>query len=195
MAKRVWSPSGIPDTVAEQAIIDILEYIGENPKREGLLETPKRVRKAYREMFAGYQVNIKGLLKTFKDGACNEMVILRDCEFYSTCEHHMAPFFGRAHIGYIPNGKVIGISKLARLLEAFSRRLQIQERLTSQITTALMEHLEPKGAACVLTAQHFCMVCRGVNKQNSSMVTSSLTGEFEKPEVRAEFLSLIQLGK
>lgn len=181
--------------LARMAVRHILQYIGEEPTREGLEETPDRVVKSFAEIYSGYNVNIGKLLKTFKDGACDEMVLLRDIEFYSVCEHHMQPFHGRAHIAYLPDGKVVGISKLARLLEAFSRRLQIQERLTSQITSALMEHLQPKGAACVLTAQHFCMVCRGVNKQNSSMVTSSLKGEFEKPEVRAEFLSLIQLGK
>lgn len=180
---------------AQGAIEDILEYIGEDLDREGLKETPKRVVKSFSELYAGYKVNVGKLLKTFEEGACDQMVLLRDVEFYSTCEHHMAPFFGKAHIAYIPNKRVVGISKLARLLEAFSRRLQIQERLTTQITTALMEHLEPKGAACCLTAKHFCMVCRGVNKQNSEMVTSDLKGEFLQPEVRSEFFSLIQLGK
>lgn len=170
----------------------ILEYIGEDPHREGLKETPDRVVRSYSEIFGGYGQDPGSVLKTFEDDTCDEMVILRDIEFYSVCEHHMQPFFGRAHISYIPNGRVVGISKLARLLEVFSRRLQIQERLCEQITGALMENLKPKGAACVLEAQHFCMVCRGVGKQNSKMITSSLKGAFLEPAVRAEFLSMIR---
>lgn len=176
----------------EHNIERILEYIGEDPKREGLQDTPKRVAKSYAEIFSGYKKDPADVMKVFEDGACDEMVVLRDIEFYSVCEHHMQPFFGKAHIAYIPDGRVIGISKLARVLEIYSRRLQIQERLTQQITTALMEGLLPKGAACVLEAQHFCMVCRGVNKQNSKMVTSSLQGVFKEPTPRAEFFSLIR---
>lgn len=177
--------------LAEDCVRTLLTHIGENPNREGLKETPSRVIKSFGKIYEGYQTDISSLFKTFEDGACDEMVILRNTEFYSVCEHHMQPFFGHASIAYIPNKRVIGVSKLARILDAFSRRLQIQERLTSQITTALMEHLQPRGAGCILTAKHFCMVCRGVQKQNSEMITSSLLGEFrEDPAVRQEFLSL-----
>lgn len=176
----------------QENIRRILEYIGEDPKREGLLETPDRVVKSYNELFSGYKTDPASVLKVFEDDSCDEMVILKDIEFYSSCEHHLQPFFGKAHIAYIPNGRVVGISKLARLLEVFSRRLQIQERLCEQVTTALMEHLAPKGAACVLEASHFCMCARGVGKQNSKMITSSLKGAFLEPTVRGEFLSMIR---
>ena len=170
----------------------LIEYIGDDPNREGLKETPKRVIKSYEKLFGGYKQNPAGVIKTFKDDNCSEMVVLKDIEFYSTCEHHMLPFYGKAHIAYIPQGKVIGISKLARLLEIFSRRLQIQERLCQQITKAIEEGLAPFGAACVIEAQHFCMTARGVEKQKSIMITSSLTGVFkEKMETRNEFMSMI----
>lgn len=181
----------------EDNIRRILQHIGEDPQREGLLETPARVVKSYDDLFSGYNYktdeDVGKLMKCFEDGACNEMVLLKNIEFYSTCEHHMLNFAGRAHIAYLPQGKVVGLSKLARLLEVYSRRLQIQEKLTQQITQALDLHLQPLGSACILEASHSCMTCRGVMKQNSVMVTSSLTGEFLKPEVRAELLSLIKL--
>lgn len=173
-------------------IVRILEYIGEDPQREGLLETPDRIMRSYDELFAGYKQDPKDVMKTFEDGACDEMVLLKGIEFYSHCEHHGLLFQGEANIAYIPNKRIIGVSKLARLLEIYSRRLQVQERLTTQITKALDEHLQPQGSACVLSAKHMCMVCRGIKKQNSIMVTSSLTGEFRKPEVRAEFFNLIK---
>ena len=177
----------------EDAVVRQLEFIGEDPKREGLLETPARVVRSWKELFAGYQQDPICILKTFTDGACDEMVLLKNIEFYSTCEHHILPFFGKAHIAYIPNGKVVGISKLARLLEVYARRLQIQERLGQQVTEAINKYLHPKGAACILEAQHFCMVSRGIQKQNSIMVTSSLTGAFrDTPEARAELLALIK---
>jgi GTP cyclohydrolase IA len=175
----------------EDNVVRMLEFIGEDPNREGLLETPSRVVKAWGELFTGYRQDPIEVMKVFEDGACKEMVVLRDIEFYSHCEHHLMPFFGKAHIGYIPDGKVLGISKLARLLDIFARRLQIQERLGQQITNALMKHLEPLGCGCVLEAQHFCMTMRGVQKQNSVMVTSSLQGAFQKSEVRNEFLRMI----
>ena len=181
------------ESPAEDNIRRILQAIGEDPKREGLLETPKRVVKSWKEIYSGYNQDPAALLKTFTEGACDEMVILRDIEFYSNCEHHMQPFFGKAHVGYIPNGKVVGISKLARLVEVFARRLQIQERLTMQVTQALDEHLDPHGSACVIEAQHFCMKCRGVLKQNSIMVTSSLTRAFKNDhKTRDEFLKMIR---
>lgn len=171
----------------------LLEYIGEDPKREGLQETPQRVIRSYETLFGGYKQKPEDVMKIFEDGACDEMVLLKNVEFGSTCEHHMLPFFGKAHIAYIPNGKVIGISKLARILEIYARRLQIQERIGQQVTDCLMEFLKPKGAACVLQAQHLCMVCRGVQKQNSIMITSSLTGVFlEHAQTRSEFISMIK---
>lgn len=175
------------------AVTRLLQFIGEDPSREGLLETPARVIKSYGEIFGGYKQNPEDHLKTFTDGACDEMVVLKDCEFYSVCEHHMQPFFGKAHIAYIPYKKVIGISKLARLLDTYARRLQIQERLTQQVTTALMDHLKPVGAACVIEAKHFCMVCRGVGKQNSKMITSSMQGAFRDDSgARTELLNLLR---
>lgn len=177
----------------EDNIVRILEYIGDDPSREGLKETPKRVVKSYEEIFAGYKQNPADVMKVFSDGSCDEMVLLKDIEFYSVCEHHMQPFFGKAHIAYLPDQKVIGVSKLARVLDIYSRRLQIQERLTQQVTQALMEHLKPKGAACIIEAKHFCMVCRGVGKQNSTMITSSLEGAFKTDSTtRNEFLSMIR---
>lgn len=176
-----------------ETIKDILAYIGEDPNREGLKDTPLRVVKSWSELFCGYKQDPSEVMKTFTDGCCDEMVISKDIEFYSHCEHHMIPFFGKAHIAYIPNGKVIGLSKLARILEIYSRRLQVQERLTTQITAALDEHLKPKGSACVIEAQHLCCMARGVGKQDSKMITSSLTGVFRTLEVRSEFLTL--LGK
>jgi GTP cyclohydrolase I len=176
----------------ESHIVRQIEYIGEDPNREGLRETPARVVKSWSKLFGGYKASLEDVFKTFEEGACDELVILKDIEFYSQCEHHLLPFYGKAHIGYIPDGKVIGVSKLARLLEVFSRRMQIQERIGEQVTTALMEHLHPKGAICVLEAQHHCMTSRGVEKQDSVMVTSSIKGAFKQIETRAEFLSLIK---
>lgn len=176
----------------EENITRLLEYIGEKTGREGLIETPARVIKSYAEIYAGYRQDPADVMKVFEDGACDEMVLLRDIEFYSVCEHHMQPFFGRAHIAYLPDKRVLGVSKLARVLDIYARRLQVQERLTTQVTNALMKHLKPKGAACVVEAKHFCMVCRGVGKQNSRMITSSLQGAFKKdPATRAEFMSMI----
>jgi len=176
----------------EDNIVRLLEYIGEDPLREGLAETPTRVVRSFEKLYGGYRQEPASILKTFEDGACDEMVILKNVEFYSTCEHHMLPFCGKAHIAYIPNGKVIGVSKLARLLEIYARRLQIQERICQQVTDALEQHLEPKGAACILEAQHFCMTSRGVEKQNSVMTTSSLVGEFKNAEARGELLDMIK---
>jgi len=176
----------------EENIKRILQYIGEDVEREGLRETPSRVVKSYSYIFGGYKEDVSKVMKVFKEESSDEMIVLKDIEFYSTCEHHMQPFFGKAHIAYIPDGKVLGVSKLARVLEIYARRLQIQERLTDQITEAIMKHLEPLGAACMIEAKHFCMICRGVEKQNSIMMTSSLKGAFkDKPEVRSEFLTLI----
>lgn len=170
----------------------ILEYIGEDPTREGLLETPKRMRKAWDEIFSGYKTDPKDLVKCFTKGTCEEMVILKNAEFYSTCEHHFFPFFGHCSIGYIPDGKVIGVSKLARILDCFSKRMQIQERMTSQIADFLVEELQPKGVFVLCEGVHFCMTSRGVKKQDSSMITSAIRGVFkDNAQTRNEFLHLI----
>lgn len=180
------------ETKVEQNAKEILEYIGEDTTREGLLETPKRMRKAWDEIFSGYKTDPKSLVKCFTKGTCEEMVILKNAEFYSTCEHHFFPFFGHCSIGYIPNGKVIGVSKLARLLDCFSKRMQIQERMTSQIADFLMEELGAKGVYVICEGVHFCMTSRGVKKQDASMITSAIRGIFkESAETRNEFLHLI----
>lgn len=185
-----WEPQ---ERAIEDHVTRMLQYIGEDPTREGLKETPARIVKSWSHFYSGYGKKAEDILKTFEDGACDEMVILDNIEFYSTCEHHMVPFVGRAHVAYIPNGKVVGISKLARLVEIFARRMQIQERIGSQVTAALMEHLGCKGAACVIEAQHLCMTARGVEKQNSVMKTSSLEGVFKtNPQARMEFLMHLQ---
>ena len=154
----------------------LIEYIGEDPEREGLKETPERVIRSYEKLFGGYKEKPGDVIKVFEDDTCDEIVLIRDVEFYSTCEHHMLPFFGKAHIAYIPKGRVIGVSKLVRILEVYARRLQIQERLCQQVTEVIDNMIQPSGAACVLEAQHFCMTARGVEKQGSIMVTASLTG-------------------
>lgn len=176
----------------EDAIIRLLQVIGEDPKREGLLDTPKRVLKSYKELFAGYKQSAKEVLgTTFDSSGYDQIVILKDIEMYSTCEHHMIPFVGTVSIGYLPNKRVVGLSKLARLVEVFSRRLQIQEKMTQQIADAISEILESRGTMVVVKAKHFCMCARGVNKQNSWMITSAIRGRFEEPIIRQEFLSLI----
>lgn len=174
------------------AVRELLCHIGEDPDREGLKETPNRVLRAYAELFAGYGQDVARLMTTFTDGACDEMVLLRGIDLWSTCEHHLMPFTGVAHVAYIPAGRVIGLSKLARVVDVYAKRLQVQERLTAQVADALMTHLEPKGAACVVEATHGCMACRGVKKQNAVMVTSALRGAFYEPAVRAEFYSMIR---
>ena len=177
----------------EDSIRRILEFIGEDPNREGLIETPKRIIKSYTRLFGGYGKNPEDLMKVFEDGACNEMVVLKNIHFYSTCEHHMLPFFGKAHVAYIPNGKVIGVSKLARLVDMFARRMQIQERIGTQVVEALMKYLNAKGAACIIEAQHMCMTARGVENQTSKLTTSALRGAFlENPQTRMEFLQIIK---
>lgn len=184
---------------AEFAVLSLLEYIGEDTSREGLQDTPKRVVRAYDELFSGYKYDdaaIDKMMTVFSDGACDEMVMLRDIEFVSFCEHHMLPFTGKAHVAYIPNGQVVGISKLARLVDVYARRLQIQEKLTQQVTHQLERVLSPRGSACMIESRHACMTCRGVLKQNSVMVTSSLTGAFRNDQsCRQEFYALINAGR
>lgn len=180
--------------LAEFCVANILGYIGENPGREGLLDTPKRVVKSWKELYGGYNKNPAEILSTvFEDGSCDEMVILKDIEFSSTCEHHMLPFIGKAHIGYLPDGKVVGLSKLARLVDCFAKRLQIQEKMTQEIAQAIKTHLKPLGVGVVIEAHHQCMSCRGVGKLNTTMVTSAMEGHFRgDPAVRAEFLAFIK---
>lgn len=184
------------ETPGEDAVTRMIQVIGDDPNREGLKETPKRVVKSWKELFAGYHIDTKALLATvFEDGMkeCDELVLCKDIEFYSTCEHHMLPIIGKMHIGYIPDKKVVGLSKLARLGDAHARRLQIQEKLTHDIAKDLMEHLKPKGVGVIVTAKHFCMCARGVGKQSSWMTTSSMQGVLrDNPSARAEFLKLCE---
>lgn len=179
---------------AEDAIRLLLRWAGDNPGREGLLDTPKRVAKAYREWFGGYAMKPEEYLKrTFEEvEGYDEMVILRDIEFESHCEHHMAPIIGVAHVGYIPNGRVVGISKLARVVEAYAKRLQVQEKMTAQIARCIQDVLKPKGVGVVVVAKHECMTTRGVHKTGVSMVTSKLLGSFrDDARTRAEFLQCV----
>ena len=176
----------------ERAVREILLAIGEDPDREGLLKTPNRVGRAYVELMAGLHTDPKQHLKTVFGERYDEVVLLRDIEFHSLCEHHLLPFTGKAHVAYLPDGKVVGLSKLARLVEGYARRPQVQERLTTQIADAVMEELSPGGAACVIEAVHTCMTIRGANKRGSTMVTSALRGIFkDNPASRAEILSLM----
>ena len=174
-------------TVNEELIRNLLIAIGENPDREGLIDTPKRVVKSWNDIFAGYKQTPEEVLKTFFTVAYDEMIICKDIEFYSNCEHHMLPFYGKCHIAYIPDNRVVGLSKMPRLLEVFARRLQVQERLTEQIADSMMNIIKPKGVGVKIEAKHNCMVCRGVQKQNSSMITTALRGNFKEPHVKQEF--------
>lgn len=169
-----------------------IELLGEDPEREGLLKTPERMAKAMQYLTQGYNLDAKAILNGAKfTEAYSEMVIVKDIELYSMCEHHMLPFFGKAHVAYIPNGYITGLSKIARVVDVFSRRMQVQERLTHQILDAIQETLEPQGVAVVIEAQHLCMMMRGVSKQNSVTTTSAFSGQFEHPATRAEFMKLI----
>lgn len=176
---------------SEEVIRMLIKLMGDDPMREGVRDTPGRVLRSFKELYAGYSDDPKRHITTFEKGTYDQMIILKDCEFYSTCEHHLQPFFGKIHIGYVPAEKVIGLSKLARIAECFARRLQIQERIGEQIASFLSSELECGGVGVVIEAKHFCMCARGANKQGSEMVTSSLKGVFAKQEVRSEFLRLI----
>lgn len=177
----------------EHHIREILKLVGENVEREGLLETPARVTRMYEEIFAGYEVDPREVLGVTFDEQHEELVIVKDIVYYSQCEHHMAPFFGKAHIGYIPSGKIAGLSKLARLVEAVSRRLQVQERITSQIADMLEEVLQAQGVMVVVEGEHLCMCARGVKKPGSKTVTSAVRGQFRQSSaLRSEFLALLK---
>ena len=179
---------------AEDAVRTLLLWAGEDIRREGLIDTPKRVARAYEDWFSGYDADPVGFLaRTFEEvEGYDEMIVLRDIEFESHCEHHMAPIIGRAHVGYLPNNKVVGISKLARVVEAFARRFQVQEKMTAQIANCICEVLSPKGVGVVIEAAHQCMTTRGVHKTNVTMVTSQMLGTFRKDaRTRAEFLQMI----
>lgn len=182
-----------PLVIMRDVVKKQLKYVGDDPDREGLLDTPKRVVKSWQQLFSGYKIDPKEVMTVFSADTYDQIVILKDIEFYSMCEHHMLPFFGKAHVAYIPDKKIVGISKLARLVEIFARRLQIQERIGEQVTDALMTYLQPKGAACILEATHMCMRMRGVSKENSIMTTSSIKGIFRtKPEAKQELMTLIK---
>jgi GTP cyclohydrolase IA len=178
----------------EDLVREMLVRLKENPEREGLIRTPERVKKAYEYLTRGYNEDPEALLKNaLFTVTYDEMVIVKDVEMFSLCEHHMLPFFGKVHVAYIPNGKVIGLSKIPRLIEIFSRRLQIQERLTTQIAETIQKVIQPQGVGVVIEARHLCMMMRGVEKQHSAAVTSSMLGCFrEEQETRTEFLSLIR---
>lgn len=184
------------DDKAKAAIVEMLKYIGENPEREGLQDTPNRVVKSWGKLYGGYLQKPEDVLTTFEEDDViphDQIILLKDIEFYSTCEHHLLPFVGKAHVAYIARDKVVGISKLARIVEIYARRLQVQERIGNQVTKALMEHLGAKASACIIESKHFCMTCRGVEKQNSVMVTSSLRGTFlEDGRTRQELMTLIR---
>ncbi|MHA7280166.1 GTP cyclohydrolase I FolE [Arthrobacter sedimenti] len=180
----------------QRAVREILAAIGEDPDRDGLLDTPRRVAKAYAEMFAGLHQDAGEVLSTSFDLNHQELVLVKDIPFYSTCEHHLVPFHGAAHVGYIPSeeGRVTGLSKLARLVEVYARRPQVQERLTTQIVDAMMEHLKPKGAIVVIECEHMCMSMRGIRKPGAKTVTSAVRGQIRETATRAEAMSLI-LGR
>ena len=196
MALEIISPTRTIEssTASEDLIRDLLSAVGEQPEREGLRDTPQRVRKSLGFLTDGYGRSPREVLGTaIFEEEYDEMVLVKDIEVYSLCEHHMLPFFGKAHIAYVPNGRIVGLSKLPRLVDLFSRRLQVQERLTTQIAESLWELLEPRGVGVVIEASHLCMMMRGVQKQNSQTVTSCLLGCFkDSQQTRSEFLDLVR---
>lgn len=187
-----WEKEQMDRDNIQDNISRVIQFLGEDQNREGLKDTPDRVAKMYQEIFSGYNQNPEEIFTCFEEESYDQIILLKDIELYSMCEHHMLPFFGKAHIAYIPNGKIVGISKLARLLNIYSKRLQIQERIGEEITSDLMELLDAKGAACIIEATHMCMRMRGVEKQNSIMTTSSMEGVFrDDSTARLELLQLI----
>jgi GTP cyclohydrolase I len=189
-------PESGTDLRVDEAMRTLLLAIGEDPEREGLQRTPERMRRMYEELTSGYRTDPDSVINGASfEVAYDEMVVVRDIEFFSLCEHHLLPFYGRAHVGYLPRGRVIGLSKIPRIVDMFARRLQVQERMTQQIAEFLMERLEPKGVGCVLEASHLCTIMRGVRKQQAQMVTSSMLGTFRRDgRTRNEFLKLIGRG-
>ena len=189
--------SNIDKERLEKITKELLEIIGEDTNREGLLKTPKRVAKSWEFLSQGYKQDLDTIVNNaiFNESA-KDMVIVKDIEFYSLCEHHLIPFYGKAHVGYIPDGKIIGLSKIPRIIEFYARRLQVQERLTNQIATCIQDLLNPKGVAVIMEGRHFCMLMRGVQKQNSIASTSSMLGTFkDKSNTRNEFLKLVEVNK
>lgn len=184
---------GLASYSTQELYRELLGRFHEDPDRDGLLSTPKRVEKAMEYLTHGYDLNPTEILRgAMFDVDYDEMVIVKDIEIYSLCEHHMLPFFGRAHVAYIPNGKVIGLSKIPRLIEVFTRRLQVQERITRQVADAIQEAINPRGVGVVIEARHLCMMMRGIEKQQSSTVTSAMLGVFREQQTRGEFLSLVR---
>ncbi len=187
----------VDEAAVQRSVEDLLSAIGENPNRQGLIDTPRRVAKAYQELVSGYTADPVNLVNNAVfDIEYDDMVIVSDIEYYSLCEHHMLPFVGHAHVAYMPNGKVLGLSKIPRIVDMFSRRLQVQERLTRQIAEFLVEVLDPKGVAVVMTAQHMCSMIRGVMKHDANMTTSAMLGDFRyNQDTRNEFLMHIERSK
>src|SRR6202789_1115325 len=191
--RAVGADEGLSEFSTQEIYREILSRLGEDPSRDGLLATPERVEKSMAYLTKGYDEDPTKILRgALFDVDYDEMVIVKDIEMFSLCEHHMLPFFGRVHVAYIPNGKVIGLSKIPRLVEVFARRLQVQERMTRQIADAIEEAIAPLGVGVVIEARHLCMMMRGVEKQNSSTVTSAMLGVFQKQNTRGEFLSLVR---
>ena len=191
-------PPRVTQQDAEAAVRVLIEWAGDDPNREGLLDTPGRVARAYKELFSGYDTDPREYMaRTFEEvGGYDELVVLRDIRMVSFCEHHMLPFLGRAHIGYLPNDRVVGISKLARVVQGFARRLQIQEKLTAEIADAIQEILTPRGVGVVIESEHSCMTMRGVNTPGSRLTTSRLTGVVrDDPRTRQEFLEFVRDGR
>jgi len=191
--KDVIGETGLEDVSTQDIYREIIRRVDADPSRDGLIRTPERMEKALAFLTKGYSEDANAILHdALFDVDYDEMVIVKDIEMYSLCEHHMLPFFGKVHVAYIPNGKVIGLSKIPRLVEVFARRLQVQERLTRQIADAIQDAIVPQGVGVVIEARHLCMMMRGVEKQNSSTVTSAMVGVFQKQNTRAEFLSLVR---
>jgi len=194
-AIKVMTPKPSGKSIAP-LVAEMISRLGEDPAREGLLRTPDRVDKAMRFLTSGYQTDIDKLVNgAVFEVQYDEMVIVKDIEFFSMCEHHMLPFYGKAHVGYLARNKVVGLSKIPRIVDVFARRLQIQERLTQQIAHCLLDILDPLGVGVILEAQHFCMMMRGVEKQHSGTVTSAMLGEFKQKETRNEFLALVKQNR
>ena len=181
----------------EEITEELLGLIGEDSTRQGLIKTPERVAESWKFLSQGYHQNLNEIInEAIFDESARDMIIVKDIEFYSLCEHHLIPFYGKAHVGYIPNGKIIGLSKIPRIIDFYSRRLQVQERLTNQIATCIQDLLNPKGVAVIMEGRHFCMLMRGVQKQNSIASTSSMLGAFkDKSTTRNEFLKLVEINK